>query len=349
MHAAPAAEDDGNSPVAPNGERDALLTQLRTTVATGEGWDEIARPFGPRLRSMIQIRMQPRLRGRIDAEHCSAATSVALAASLIGKLTTPSAAAVMAELRLQLEAALNQLEDVDHGRGKHRLGLERGWTIDRQRRRLRSNIHPSCPDGELISVLDSSCIRAAFAHGGYLLATSGWEGTTELWDAVSGKKLGDAAGYALRLSQDGQQIGFYDNRGIGFWDVAPQVECRTIRPASLGRWQPIDHCMYSSDFGVGGAAAGQLATCGTSGVWLWNRLTGQELVHLECGSTRSALFRDDGRGLVSSFTMNGYYYWPLRREVTGGSDILKVGPPELLQELRQQDFSAVTGRPPSMP
>lgn len=41
------------------------------------------------------------------------ASSAVLAAQLIGELTTPSQAAVRAETRLQLEAALNSLDDTD--------------------------------------------------------------------------------------------------------------------------------------------------------------------------------------------------------------------------------------------
>jgi RNA polymerase sigma-70 factor (ECF subfamily) len=42
-----------------------------------------------------------------------AATSAALAARLVGHLTTPSSAAVLAEMRLCLEAALNDLDAID--------------------------------------------------------------------------------------------------------------------------------------------------------------------------------------------------------------------------------------------
>ncbi len=51
--------------------------------------------------------------------------------------------------------------------------------------------------GELASVLQGHTdyiINAQFAHAGYLLATTSWDGTTRLWDAASGELLATAPG-----------------------------------------------------------------------------------------------------------------------------------------------------------
>lgn len=171
---ATSADDSDNIPALGGCGPEELLIQLRRAVAQGDGWDEITRQFGSRLRAMIQVRMQPRIRGRVDPSDVlqetyleasrrlseylddprvpfyvwlrslaaqrlvtfqrrhlgaqarnayrevslpidpwSAATSAVLADNLIGQLTTPSAAAVLAELRTRLEAALEELDEMD--------------------------------------------------------------------------------------------------------------------------------------------------------------------------------------------------------------------------------------------
>jgi eukaryotic-like serine/threonine-protein kinase len=197
------------------------------------------------------------------------------------------------------------------------------------------------PDGELISVLQGQVIRLAFANRGQLLATSGFDGITELWDSIAGQLLLKSVGQALRFSGDDSLLGYFvDGKGIGVWDVAHQVESRTLRPASIPDGRPFDHMMHGANFGAGGATSKLLSTCGASGVWIWNRATGQELAHLECGSTRNVLFRADGSGLVTNSTIGGLYHWPVRRDLAGHPGVVIVGPPKLLQELSQHDSMA---------
>jgi RNA polymerase sigma-70 factor, ECF subfamily len=82
-------------------------------------------PFYIWLRSLAAQRLVSLHRRHLGAEARSvhrevplysqdvAATSAAIAKNLVGNLTSPSSAAVLAELRLNLESALNDLSDVD--------------------------------------------------------------------------------------------------------------------------------------------------------------------------------------------------------------------------------------------
>ncbi len=192
------------------------------------------------------------------------------------------------------------------------------------------------PEGDLVSVFEGENLRASFVNRGHILATTGWAAnSTQLWDAVTGTKLVEAMGTMLRLSPDGRQLAFCHGDRIGIWKVAHQLESRTIRLGLPGRQQD----MFDSIFGSKGAA-GLLATVGSSGVWLWDRASGQELAHLDTGDTRSVLFREDGSGLVTASVTHDVYYWPIHRESDRGTHIVRVGPPRMLLALGQTTFVA---------
>ena len=92
--------------------------------------------------------------------------------------------------------------------------------------------------GALSSMLQghtATIIGARFAHSGYLLATSSWDGTTRLWDGVSGEPLAMAPG-SLRgsFAPDDRRLAFVVGGKVGVWDVAVAPECRTLHPGMLG-------------------------------------------------------------------------------------------------------------------
>jgi serine/threonine protein kinase/WD40 repeat protein/Tfp pilus assembly protein PilF len=189
------------------------------------------------------------------------------------------------------------------------------------------------PQGELVSILDGQVIRAEFAHRGHLLATSGWDGTTQLWDAVTGTQLVQAVGEMVRFSEDDQRLAFFHGKGIGIWEVAHGLESRAIQPM----WLPHKrHYMSNASFSPDGRL---LAVSGRFGVWLWDRATGEQLAHLALSDTRPLLFRADGSGLVTCSAIDGLTYWPMRWELHGGPQVLRIGPPRLLQALGSTEFA----------
>src|SRR6185436_17456017 len=102
---------------------------------------------------------------------------------------------------------------------------------------------------------------------------------------------------------------------------AHAMESRSVQPAAVLGRRGSESTKYGASFSRNPGDRELLATCGTSGVWLWNRRTGEELAHLDCGNTRQVLFRADGRGLVANSTIGGLYYWPIRREFVHGADL----------------------------
>src|SRR6185312_935833 len=106
------------------------VPDLVARVAAGdrEAIVELLARYRDRLRRMVALRLDPRLRGRVAECHrrhlsrpgrdvgrevsiyrgaMPGVSSGALAARLLGKLTSPSQAVIRAERKLQLQVALN--------------------------------------------------------------------------------------------------------------------------------------------------------------------------------------------------------------------------------------------------
>src|SRR5207302_7655964 len=81
---------------------------------------------------------------------------------------------------------------------------------------------------------DQSVPWLSFNHAGNVLASRSWDGTTRLWDPVSGRQLVSAPGAALRFSPDDRRLAFIEDARIGIWEVADGRECRTLHHGQVG-------------------------------------------------------------------------------------------------------------------
>ena len=176
----------------------------------------------------------------------------------------------------------------------------------------------------------TACVKwIRFAHSGYLLATASWDGTTRLWDGVSGEPLAVAQGN-LRggFAPDDRRLGFVQGDKVGVWDVAVAPECRTLHPEMLGdrSEKPEGANPFAADVSPDGKL---VATSGLSGVHLWEADTGRELAHFQSGPSDTVLFHPDGKSLVSTGNC-GLDRWPIRRDPDAGAEGLRIGPPELM-------------------
>jgi serine/threonine protein kinase/WD40 repeat protein/tetratricopeptide (TPR) repeat protein len=185
-----------------------------------------------------------------------------------------------------------------------------------------------------------------FAHSGFLLATTSWDGTTRLWDAASGEHLVTAPGdLSSGFSADDRWLAFQmgDSGKFGIWDVAAAPECRTLHPAMLGnRTERRDATgVDRSDFSPDGRL---VATSDGDGVRLWEAETGRELAYLRTGSCGTVLFHPDGRSLISAGQW-GLYRWPIQSDPERGADALRVGPPEVLSETAGGQWNRATWLP----
>src|SRR5262249_37479036 len=88
----------------------------------------------------------------------------------------------------------------------------------------------------------------AFSPAGGLLASSGPDGMTRLWDPVSGTPLVSAPGKLIHFDRDGRRLAFHrgDELGVAFhrgdelgiWEVAAGHECRQLRYGRVGKSEP---------------------------------------------------------------------------------------------------------------
>jgi serine/threonine protein kinase/WD40 repeat protein len=188
------------------------------------------------------------------------------------------------------------------------------------------------PRGQLASVLQghtAAVITCRFAHAGYLLATTSWDGTTRLWDAVSGEALTTAPGGDLGFSLADDQLAFFHEGCVGVWNVAHGRECRTLHPGMLGnRTEGVDHswALHGADFSPDSRV---LAIASSAGVSLYATETGQELAHLEVGVCGTVLFHPSGQGLIT-YSQQGLTHWPIRANGAGGATVWRIGPPRKL-------------------
>jgi eukaryotic-like serine/threonine-protein kinase len=200
--------------------------------------------------------------------------------------------------------------------------------------------------GALASVLQghaNQIIGAQFAHSGYLLATTSYDGTTRLWNAASGEPLVTAPGMLMGFAPDDRRLAFGVGGKVGVWDVATGAECRTLHPGMLGnRDERRDATGVSgADFSPDGRL---VATSDGDGVRLLEADTGRELAHLKAGHCETALFHPDGESLISSSAW-GLYRWPIRPDPVRGPNAICIGPPELLRESAGAAWSKATWMP----
>jgi WD40 repeat protein len=162
--------------------------------------------------------------------------------------------------------------------------------------------------------------HVAFSPAGDLLASTSWDGTTRLWDPLSGGLLLTCAGEATHFGPDGRFLAFKSFRRPGLWEVARGREYRRL-PAKLGP----NSGFRGADIHKDGRL---LASAHDDGVALWDLAASEEIAFLPVPKTFSALFHPDGKTLITS-GVTGVQRWPIAPdEMTEGG--LRIGPPELL-------------------
>jgi WD40 repeat protein len=210
-------------------------------------------------------------------------------------------------------------------RGDGRLLAAAGWE---------ERVHVwELPEGRLVSVLaghTNAVTGAFFRNRDGLLATWSLDGTTRLWDPISGSELLSAQGAVCGISPDEERLAFRDNRRIGVWRIEGGLECRTLHHGNTGNLSPrIGTVLFRS---VGYSPDGRiLAASGHDGVRLWDAATCRELGHLPVGETQTVQFLPDGSGFLT-LGRSGLKRWTITVKQDGGvaTPTLRVGPPRIL-------------------
>jgi WD40 repeat protein/tRNA A-37 threonylcarbamoyl transferase component Bud32 len=185
----------------------------------------------------------------------------------------------------------------------------------------------------------------AFHPACAILASSGNDHTTRLWDPVSGRHLVTAQGRSIDFSPDGTRLAFREGSRIGIWELADGKECRLLHPGRFGNRTPWRAGLEDLDFSPDGDL---LAAAGEDGIRLWDT-TGAEIAYLRTGRHETAVFQTQVGSAETdllTYGRNGLHRWPIRADPDGPARPLRIGPPERLDvaDLTQSILRAARSR-----
>jgi eukaryotic-like serine/threonine-protein kinase len=198
-------------------------------------------------------------------------------------------------------------------------------------------------EGRLHSVLEGHegpVIHLQFSPTETLLASASWDGTTRLWDPISGRELLSGAGGFLRFSQDGRRLGLCERRPqISIWELANAFVCRTLHQGCSGNRTPWTRGVgpVSVDFSRDGRL---LASTAADGVRLWDAHLGRQLAHLHIGLTQAAQFNPVEDSLLT-YGQLGVHLWPITRAGGSETDLFRVGPSTTLHATASRSWCRV--------
>jgi serine/threonine protein kinase/WD40 repeat protein len=176
-------------------------------------------------------------------------------------------------------------------------------------------------------------INVKFSHAGEFLISTSWDGSTRIWDPVSGRQLvREPASHFVAIRGDDRQVALVKEDRLSLWELAGGWECRTLHHGLVGNRtpRPGDWGPRALDFSTDGRL---LASSSLDGVRLWDLANFLEVGHLPAGPTGNVLFHPDGNSLFTYGT-GGLHRWPVRREIKRTADqpaeiqVLQVGPPQ---------------------
>ena len=159
-----------------------------------------------------------------------------------------------------------------------------------------------------------------FHHGSGLLASMSWDGSMRLWQPSLGRLMMRLPPRWTGFSREGRWSGVLrlDNDQAQLWGIVPSKEYHTF----LNMFREGGSTLREGDISPDGTL---LALAGSDGVRLWDVARGREVAWLRMGNTTCALFRPDGRELLTCGSADGLRRWPITSDAEQGSG-LKVGP-----------------------
>jgi WD40 repeat protein len=169
----------------------------------------------------------------------------------------------------------------------------------------------------------SASIECQFAPGSYLLATSSWDKTTRLWDAVSGECMAVANGRIRSLFSNDGRLAFSRASSIGNWHISEMDECLSLTQTAWG--QPDQQLgQYNWAHAAEFSPDGKLIAVGSEGgVLVFDSFNGEKLATLVCPRCYTVLFEADGGGLLT-YSDTGVQRWPISAAAANGRD--RIGP-----------------------
>jgi len=164
----------------------------------------------------------------------------------------------------------------------------------------------------------------AFSHTGDLLATTGWEGKTRLWDTQTGRQLFSTTGVGSiipRFSADDRFLSasIRDDK-LRIWEIAECAEYRTLVHTSADSQDPYYNPTVFGD--------GRLLAVGVlGGIGVWDLSSGRELHFLDLPGIGFTASEHSGTLLTNGVA--GLLRWEVKRD-SSSSSVFHVAPPQKL-------------------
>jgi WD40 repeat protein len=157
-------------------------------------------------------------------------------------------------------------------------------------------------------------VFVTFAPGGDLLVTSGYDGTTRLWDVWTERELIRLPGMAHQLSQDGLRLASQTGYDLHVWELAVADEYQSLPGSEKSKTQGLHGTDISPD--------GEWLLVANNGKYrLWNLLSGGVTTIYGESQVEDAKFHPTGNELFTSGG-GGLYRWPIHREAR----VFRIGP-----------------------
>ena len=149
-----------------------------------------------------------------------------------------------------------------------------------------------------------------FHRGGNILASMSWDGTLRLWQPSPARLLMRLPARAMNYSQASRWSGVIaiSNDQVQLWGIVPSEEYHTFHNA----FPSGESVSREGDISPDGTL---LALAASDGVRIWDVARGREVAWLHMNDTTSALFRADGRELLTCGPGDGLQRWRIE---TGG-------------------------------